>query len=238
MEKLINKNLENIELDKERLYNQNKKLKTCINIISLIIIYSIISYSFENDNRYYKGKTEKMKSLLKGKEYFDICMNGKLLNNITFKKSDNPDISVVIPAYKCQDVIKGVIRSIQNQKLTNIEIILVNDFSPDNTENILKELQKEDERIIIINNNQNRGTLYSRCIGVLATKGKYIFTIDNDDLFFDETVFDEIYKEALKGDFDIIGFKGLSQGNYQINTERIFYTVYSDHRDKLTLFQV
>ena len=237
MEKLINKNLENIELDKERLYNQNKKLKTCINIISLIIIYSIISYSFENDNRYYKGKTEKMKSLLKGKEYFDICMNGKLLNNITFKKSDNPDISVVIPAYKCQDVIKGVIRSIQNQKLTNIEIILVNDFSPDNTENILKELQKEDERIIIINNNQNRGTLYSRCIGVLATKGKYIFTIDNDDLFFDETVFDEIYKEALKGDFDIIGFKGLSQGNYQINTERIFYTVYSDHRDKLTLFQ-
>ena len=77
-----------------------------------------------------------MKSLLKGKEYFDICMNGKLLNNITFKKSDNPDISVVIPAYKCQDVIKGVIRSIQNQKLTNIEIILVNDFSPDNTEKI------------------------------------------------------------------------------------------------------
>lgn len=51
------------------------------------------------------------------------------------------------------------------------------------------------------------GTLYSRCIGALSAKGAYIFSLDNDDMFFDIDIFDSIYKIAKKEDFDIKGFK-------------------------------
>lgn len=51
------------------------------------------------------------------------------------------------------------------------------------------------------------GILYSRNIGVLVSKGKYIFPLDNDDAFLDDKIFIRIYKEAEKYNFDVIGFK-------------------------------
>lgn len=57
------------------------------------------------------------------------------------------------------------------------------------------------------------GTLYSRCIGALNTKGKYITTLGNDDMFFDRDVFDILFEEAQKGNFDIISFKVLMGRN-------------------------
>ena len=48
---------------------------------------------------------------------------------------------------------------------------------------------QEDKRVKCINNKKNKGTLYSRCIGTLKAKGKYIFPLDNDDFFFDESLF-------------------------------------------------
>jgi len=90
--------------------------------------------------------------------------------------------------------------------MLDIEIILVNDASTDNTLKIIEELKKEDPRIEIINNEKNMGILYSRCIGALNANGKYIVTLDHDDLFFDDDVFEEIYEEAEKENFDIISF--------------------------------
>ena len=56
------------------------------------------------------------------------------------------------------------------QNISNLEIILINDFSKDETLSIIEQLQKEDKRIKIINNQKNMRTLYSICIGVLAAK--------------------------------------------------------------------
>ena len=67
--------------------------------------------------------------------------------------------------------------------MTNFEIILINDYSNDNSSIIINEMKKFDNRIKIINNHRNMGTLYSRSIGALNAKGKYIFALDNDDLF-------------------------------------------------------
>ena len=50
------------------------------------------------------------------------------------------------------------------------------------------------------------GILYSKCIGVLNTKGKYILPLDHDDFFFDEDVFEIFYKEVEKTNFDMISF--------------------------------
>ena len=60
------------------------------------------------------------------------------------------------------------------QNISNLEIILINDFSKDETLSIIEQLQKEDKRIKIINNQKNMRTLYSICIGVLAAKEIFI----------------------------------------------------------------
>ena len=146
-------------------------------------------------------------------------------------------ISTVIPVYNCEKTIKSAIRSIQNQNLSNIEIILVNDFSKDNSLKIIENLKKEDKRIIIINNNKNMGTLYSRCIGSLMSKGKYIFPLDNDDMFFYEDVFDFVYKKAKEGNFDIIGFKSIYIQNYNDNITKMRDGYFSHHPNNLVIYQ-
>jgi len=193
----------------------------------------------EEKKYYYKDENEKLAELRKAKTYFDKCMKGELINNNNeqFIKKENPSISVVIPVYNSQNIIKPVIISIQNQNFLDLEIVLVNDFSTDNSVNIIKELQNEDPRIILLENTKNMGTLYSRCIGSLAAKGKYIFPLDNDDLFYDETVFSIIYKVAIKGNFDIVEFKGAEHTNYVINTNYIRDSEYCEHQHNLVLHQ-
>ena len=237
--KLLNKNKSEgiIKLNKlttnKITINYNLYIRTLLCLI--ILFYIIVDAPYRYD--YYENRKEFYNALIKGKKYFENCMNGTLLKNITPPGSEAPDISVVIPIYNSEKYIKGVLRSIQNQNYSNIEIILINDLSPDNVTNVINEMQKEDERIILINNNINRGTLYSRCIGVLATKGKYIFTLDNDDLFFDETVFDELYNEATLGNFDIVEFKGLRHYDFHINIHHIDFTMYSNNHHNVHIIQ-
>ena len=57
--------------------------------------------------------------------------------------------------------------------MTDIEILIIDDNSKDNSVDIIKQLQDEDQRIRLIKNNENRGTLYTRSIGALNAKGKY-----------------------------------------------------------------
>ena len=142
------------------------------------------------------------------------CFEGLLLNNNPLKYTPNCKISVVIPVYNCEKTIKPVVRSIQNQDMADIEIILVNDNSKDNSSQIIQELMEEDSRIRIINNENNKGTLYSRNIGILSANGKYLMNLDNDDLFMDQTVFDITYNESEKGNFDIVEFYGYDIPSY------------------------
>ena len=145
-----------------------------------------------------------------------------LINNIIkFIKIKKPKISVIIPVYNSEKTIKSTIRSIQNQNMIDIEIILVNDFSNNKTIKIIKELKNKDPRIKVINNKKNMGIFYSRNIGVLVAKGKYITTIDNDDIFCDKDVFDVIYKGTDNNNFDIISFKSFI--NNSLNKYEEFY---------------
>ena len=154
------------------------------------------------------------KILLKGRIYLNKCLRGKL-NRRTYIKFINPRVTVIIPVYNCQNSIRQTINSIQNQKMIDIEIILVNDKSKDDSFKIIENMQKYDKRIKIINNQKNMGTLYSRCIGVLQSKGKYIFPLDNDDMFFDDDVFTFIYEKAYNFNYDIVGFKAIQAESYK-----------------------
>ena len=119
----------------------------------------------------------------------------------------------------------------------DIEIILVNDFSSDNSLKMIENMKKEDKRIKIINNNKNMVTLYSRNIGVLQAKAKYILTLDNDDMFLDEDVFYTIYNESEKNNYDIIGFKAIDVPNYELNISQFVNDRFHEHRNNLILYQ-
>ena len=125
-------------------------------------------------------------------------------------KLEDPKISVVVPLFNCEKYILRAVKSIQYQNISNIEIILIEDYSKDNTLSIIEKIQKEDQRIRIIRNQKNMGVLYSRSIGVLSSKGKYLFTLDNDDLFLNNDIFDFTTKIADEGNFDIVEFKAFT----------------------------
>ena len=177
------------------------------------------------------------KSLLEGKKYIQNCFEGKLLNNNIKTFSSNIKISVIIPAFNCQNTIKAAVRSIQNQNMANVEIILVNDYSKDNTSKIIQELAQEDPRIKIINNEKRMATLYSRNIGILFSKGKYLLNLDNDDLFMNVDLFNIIYEEAEKGNFDIIGFSAVESHSYNSSIQKMKNSKFHDHKDGLTVYQ-
>ena len=187
------------------LYNYSLYIKYLLLIIYFIMIIFISS------NKIQKSK---LNIFRKGRKYIDFCLQMKLLIKIISLNAKNKKLSVVIPIFNCQDSILFVIRSIQNQNMFEIEIILVNDNSSDDSLKIIRNIQKEDKRIIIINNKKNKGILYSRSIGVLESKGEYIFPLDNDDMVFDRDVFDIVYSEAFNHNYDIVGFKSVQVNNY------------------------
>ena len=121
--------------------------------------------------------------------------------------------------------------------MTDIEIIMINDFSGDNTLKILEELKKEDPRIKIINNDKNMGILYSRSIGVLQAKGEYIIPLDQDDFFFDEGLFDALYEEIEEGDFDIVSFMDLEIKDYNVDIIDMKDGPCTHHPDNLIVHQ-
>ena len=226
-------NLTNIDESKTKIIVKNKPFKKSwsyqnhkkhliiksISIILLVLL--IILYILTEFHNFPKRKSNYNELLNQKYDSRDIAFN-KSINFI--KKCLTPDIikyqydfigkeinvSIVIPLYNCEKYIIRAIKSIQYQNMTDIEIILVDDFSEDNTVLLAEKIQREDNRIKIIKNQKNMGVLYSRSIGVLSSKGKWLFTLDDDDLFLNDDVFDSIVKIGEKGDFDIIEFKAIS----------------------------
>ena len=174
------------------------------------------------------------------KDFLDKCIKGILIQDKQkFILLENPLISVVIPLYNCQNFILRTLRSIQNQNIYNLEIILVNDFSTDGSVSVIEDIKIKDPRIKLINNKKNMGTLYSRSIGVLAAKGKYIFPLDNDDMFLDKDVFEIITNIAESENHDIVEFKGVEslRGSTDILQNKIKDISFSNKKLNLIMHQ-
>ncbi len=93
----------------------------------------------------------------------------------------NPAISIVVPAYNKDPYIKQCMDSLVNQTLKNIEIIVVDDASTDNTLQILRDYEKKDSRVKIIAKTLNGGLHMARKTAVQATSGDYVLFVDADD---------------------------------------------------------
>ena len=99
-----------------------------------------------------------------------------------FDKRKNPKISLVITLYNHEKNIKSLYASIQKQKLKDLEIIFVDDYSEDNTSSLITELMNIDKRIVYLKNDKNKGAFYSRNRGIISSKGEYLICLDADDL--------------------------------------------------------
>ena len=89
-------------------------------------------------------------------------------------------ISIIIPVYKVEKYLKQCLDSVINQTYRNLEIICINDDSPDNSLKILEEYKEKDKRIKIINQ-ENQGLAGARNTGIDSAQGEFIFFLDSDD---------------------------------------------------------
>ena len=135
--------------------------------------------------------------------YINICLKGILIDKHKYPLLKLPKISVIIPVYKGGKYLYYSLRSIQNQNMKEIEIILIDDCSPDDTIIKIKNYMKEDPRIRLIQNKINRKILYSKSIAALNSNGKYILQLDQDDLFIRNDAFDILYNEAENNNLDL-----------------------------------
>lgn len=108
-------------------------------------------------------------------------------------------ISIIIPVYNCEKYIEKCLNSLVNQTLKDIEIILVNDGSTDNSRKIIESFT--DSRIKILDK-KNGGQSSARNIGLDVAQGEYIGFVDSDD-WVDEDYFEKLYNTAKKYDADI-----------------------------------
>jgi glycosyltransferase involved in cell wall biosynthesis len=145
------------------------------------------------------------------------------------KTNKNDLVSVIIPAYKSEKYIENCLDSVINQTYSNIEIIVVNDCSPDNLEEIVLKYQKKDSRIIYLKNEVNMGVGPTRNKGIDKASGKYLYFLDSDDHILPNCI-EELYNVVNEEDSfscTIIGYK---------NTDGVV-TTFSKTKEELMLLE-
>lgn len=113
-------------------------------------------------------------------------------------------ISVIVPVYNSEKYLDKCLDTLCNQTLREIEIIMVNDGSTDNSENIIKDRVKKDSRIKLYNK-KNGGQASARNLGLTKATGEYIAFIDSDD-YIELNFCEELYNVAKKNNSDIVCF--------------------------------
>lgn len=130
----------------------------------------------------------------------------------------NVKISVIIPVYNTGKYLKRCLESIINQNFEEMEIIIVNDCSTDNSLEIINYYMKQDNRIILINKEKNEGISVVRNSAIKIAKGKYIFQIDSDD-WVEQNYFRDMYDKAIEEKADIV----ISDFYKDFDNDQIFY---------------
>ena len=193
-----------------------------IAIITLIFIYFNILVLIRNnsaDSNYLKIKefedsftTSFIMSFFKNlvaemKKFRELnCKTLSLEHYQNFIKNENPDVTVIITAYNQANCFFGALRSVQYQSLKNIEIIIIDDCSLDNTSEMMENYMKEDNRIIYLKHKSNDGKIKSRSDGIRMAKGKYITIIDGDDALSNENILYNCFSIASLADLDVVEF--------------------------------
>lgn len=131
----------------------------------------------------------------------------------------SPKISIIVPIYNTEKYLRTCIESILNQTYQNIEVILVNDDSPDNCGQICENYKIKDDRIVVIHQ-KNKGLSGARNSGLDVANGDYIGFVDSDD-WIGKEMYEVMLNVSLKYDLDIVEC-GINNSGFEIeytNTE-------------------
>lgn len=112
-------------------------------------------------------------------------------------------ISVVVTCYNHENYIEQCLRSIFKQTYRNIELIVLDDGSTDNSSEIIKEVLKESPFVTTFESHENIGVVRTRNKGLILLNGDYFLFVDSDD-FLDETYVEELYECAINRQADIV----------------------------------
>ena len=168
------------------------------------------------------------------KEFRKINSDNKLIDGYQkFNKSRNPDVSVIITIHNQANDIHKVLRSVQNQSIKNMEIIIIDDCSLDNSFEIIKECQKLDERIILISHYKNEGAIKSRTDGIRIATGEYITIIDGDDALIHKDILKNCLYIAKKLNIDVVEFRAGEYKNEKFKGIVYYYDYNSINLEKI-----
>ena len=187
---------------------KQKGYKAKLKKMILLLVLAIFIYLLFFVNIFFRTKIVNKINLIyefkKLENYLKIC-NTKIKIMKKFNTITKPKISIISSIFNRDRYLERFIKSIQQQNFVNIEIIFVDDFSIDNSIKKIEELKKEDKRIVLIKNKNNKGTFISRNLGLLFSRGKYILFPDPDDIIYKNTL-NFCYKYAEKYNYEIIRF--------------------------------
>lgn len=116
-------------------------------------------------------------------------------------------ISVIVPVYNTEKYLEKCLDSLVNQTMDDIEIIVVNDGSIDNSEDIIKKYEKQYPNKIKYYKKENGGLSDARNYGIKHANGKYLAFVDSDD-YIDVNLFSEL-EEHINNNYDLIKFKAI-----------------------------
>lgn len=142
-------------------------------------------------------------------------------------------ISVIVPVYNVEKYLRQCLKSILNQSLSDIEIIVVNDGSEDGSAQIIDEYANKYNNIVVINK-ENGGLSSARNHGIKIARGKYISFIDSDD-YISCDMLEKMYTEAINTDAEIIicGYKYCNEEGENIQACRNFNYNSNFNKEKL-----
>ena len=117
-----------------------------------------------------------------------------------------PKISVIVPIFKAEKYIERCVKSLTEQTFIDIEIILVDDKSPDKCPQICDEYALKDKRIHVIHKKNNEGAGLARNSGLEIATGTYISFVDSDD-YIEPELYEHCYRECIDNNLDICYFR-------------------------------
>lgn len=145
-----------------------------------------------------------------------------------------PLVSIIVPIYKTERFLRKCVDSILSQTYTTIEVILVDDGSPDNCGRICEEYAKSDARVKVIHK-QNAGLSEARNTGIDTANGKYILFVDSDDYLENQTI--EMLIDGASGKrLPVIGYKLLYTNSDKVSVPEQAYGCFETLRSYLLSF--
>lgn len=140
------------------------------------------------------------------------------------------NISVVVPTYGRAHLLRSTIPTLL--QASTLEVIIVDDCSPDETKQVVAQLSEEDGRIRYIRNEKNRKQTYSKNVGISLARGEYIYFADDDSLVTDDA-FSYLLDTLHKSNVDLVGASAVYLCEGEVASEAVMQRKFAENIDDI-----